>query len=167
MLQSFKSFFIFSTILALGLTGCGDGGGNGANGESGDNGSSSSNTGLFRSVAAERTPDELDGTWAANIESELDQMEFRIAISEDDRISLGVSCEVGDSKTAQVQVTVKAKITNDTIELLENAEDKKKVGDVECTVTANKGYIVAYRLNAYELTIIDNGEEVLMTKISD
>ena len=77
----------------------------------------------------------------------------------DDGVTKMKICTNGKFK-AEVSVTAPARVTEGTIEIMQNVEKIEKAGDMLCIVKLEKG-VVAYRFNRYQelyLTPEDGGE---------
>lgn len=121
------------TWLAMaGALGCSGSNGNGVSSSGGSSGGGTpEGDALYEAPTAEATPDLIHGLWGgATSDSGID-FDIRIRLTPT-QLTEAVRCARGTDSTPTASVSVKARVSNDEIAVLESKTDERRGADLSC-----------------------------------
>lgn len=118
------------TLLAMaGALGCSGSNGNGVSSSS--SGGSPDGDALYEAPSAEATPDVIHGLWGGAANDGGIDFDIRIRLTPT-QLTEAVRCTRGRDSTPTASVSVKARVSNDEIAVLESKTDERRGADLSC-----------------------------------
>jgi hypothetical protein len=175
-------------IAAFGCSGASgsdvNGGSSGSSGKPGSSGGtgggSSEGAALFDTPSGKATPGSIYGVWGGSAEDGGITFDIRYKLNASS-VTVAGRCSKGGATSPVAAVTVKARVSDSEIAILESKEDTQKNGDLTCTARPKPGTIAkcapkdegfehdCFTLSGTTLTLFGTTsfEKVQMTKLSD
>ena len=121
------------TLLAMaGALGCSGSNGNGVSSSGGSSGGGTPDgDALYDAPTGEATPDVIHGLWGGAANDGGIDFDIRIRLSPT-QLTEAVRCTRGRDSTPTASVSVKARITNEEIAVLESKTDERRGTDLSC-----------------------------------
>lgn len=176
--------------VALAAFGCSGASGSDVNGSSGSSGANGGGAGpgggasdgeaLFDAPSGSATPGSIYGVWGGSANDNGITFDMRMKMNASS-MTVAARCERSGTSTPVAGVTVKARITDSEIDVLESAQDERKNGDLTCRASPKPGSIPrcgdkdegfehdCFTLSGTSLTIFGTTsfDKMALTKLSD